>query len=98
MADEWEKYRPCTTADKKAFLAVPGIVDYVTRGLKFTGPVDILPEAVRASKTDPGKLQYLVMGGQPSIDADEDNREGYAFITNGALADPFKAIVLPTLT
>ncbi|MFE3585675.1 hypothetical protein [Streptomyces vinaceus] len=93
----WEKYRRCTDADKKAFLAVPGIVDYVTKGLKFTGAVDIIPEAVRCDSSNKNQLQYLVMGGQPSIDADEDNREGYAFITNGAIADPFKAIVLPVL-
>ncbi|MFI5534191.1 hypothetical protein ACIA8O_37215 [Kitasatospora sp. NPDC051853] len=98
MAEDWGQYRPCTADDTKAFLAVPGIVDYVTRGLQFTGPVEILPEAVRASKDNPKRLQYLVMGGQPTIDADEDNREGYAFVTDGAIAAPFKPIVLPVLT
>ncbi|MFJ3633024.1 hypothetical protein [Streptomyces sp. NPDC090112] len=43
-------------------------------------------------------MQYLVMGGKPSIEADEGNREGYAFITDGAIAAPFTPIVLPTPT
>ncbi|MER7764518.1 hypothetical protein [Streptomyces sp. NPDC097619] len=94
----WGQYRPCTAEDRKTFLAVPGIVDYVTRGLKFTGQVDIVPEAVRRDTAEPGRLQYLVMGGQPSVEADEDNREGYAFVTNGTIAAEFKAIVLPTLS
>ncbi|MEU6212783.1 hypothetical protein ABZ891_23125 [Streptomyces sp. NPDC047023] len=99
MADSsWGPYRPCTAADKKTFLAVPGIVAYVTEGLQFAGTVDIVPEAVRTSVSTPGRMQYLVMGGMPSIEADEDNREGYAFVTDGVIAAPFKPIILPTLT
>ncbi|MEU4089465.1 hypothetical protein [Streptomyces aureus] len=98
MAAEWGPYRPCTEQDTKAFLAIPGIVDYVTQGLKFKGNIDIVAEAVRCANDNSERKQYLVMGGQPTIEADEDNREGYAFVTGGTIDGPFKAIVLPLLS
>lgn len=75
-----------------------GIVDYVTQGLKCKGSVDPVAEAVRCANDNSERKQYLVMGGQPAIDADEDNREGYTFVTGGAIDRPSKAIILPLLS
>ncbi|MFD4247987.1 hypothetical protein ACFWP3_41390 [Streptomyces sp. NPDC058525] len=98
MGVSYTAYRPCTDADQKAFLAIPGIVEAVTQGLKFKTPpkIQIIAEAVRVDKANAQNLQYLVMGGV-DIESDEDNREGYAYIINGQLAR-FDAIVLPILT
>ncbi|MFF3015352.1 hypothetical protein [Streptomyces sp. NPDC057939] len=98
MGVSYTKYRPCNDADQKAFLAVPGIVDAVTSGLKFKAPpqIQIIAEAVRAETGNPRNLQYLVMGGV-DIESDEDNREGYAFVNSGELVK-FDPIILPILS
>ncbi|MGW7106558.1 hypothetical protein ACWGHU_10430 [Streptomyces xanthophaeus] len=98
MGVSYTAYRPCTSDDQKVFLAVPGIVEAVTKGLQFKtpSPIQILAEAVRSEKGNPKNLQYLVIGGV-DIESGEDNREGYAFVNDGQIVD-FKAIVLPTLT
>ncbi|MGW9373774.1 hypothetical protein ACWGVR_27620 [Streptomyces xanthophaeus] len=98
MGVSYTGYRPCTGEDQKRFLAVPGIVEAVTKGLQFKTPppIQIVAEAVRSETGNPKNLQYLVMGGV-DVESDEDNREGYAFVNDGQIVD-FKPIVLPILT
>ncbi|MFE6906645.1 hypothetical protein [Streptomyces erythrochromogenes] len=93
MADG-SKFRPCTEADQKAFMAVPGIRDSVRTTLKFTTDVEIIAEAV-AGQPD-GSVKYLVMAGE-HIQDDEDNREGYWWIKDDKILK-VQAIVLPTLS
>ncbi|MFE7095206.1 hypothetical protein [Streptomyces erythrochromogenes] len=92
MADG-SKFRPCLEADRKVFMAVPGIRDSVRTVLKFATDVEIVAEAV-AGQSD-GSLRYLVRAGE-LIEDNVDNREGYWWIKDNQILRA-QAVVLPTL-
>jgi hypothetical protein len=95
MAD-CTKYRPCTDADQKALLAVPGILNSVKNTLRFPAATEIQIIAEAVSTTTDGSLKYLVMGGV-DIEEGDDNREGYWWIKGDQILKS-TAIVLPTLS
>ncbi|MGE7386527.1 hypothetical protein ACQKM2_13725 [Streptomyces sp. NPDC004126] len=82
--------------DTKNFLATPGAVAKVAQMLKFDRTdIDVVVEAVC---TCPEGRKLLVMGGYPTIESEEDNREGYVWIDNNGQITDTQAIILPILT